>query len=94
MASYKYSGDARDLAKRAEAGMLPIFQAQKGFKAYSLAESDGEILSFSVWDSADDAHAASGAASQWTAENMAGEIELTDTRVGELLLSSALGVKP
>ena len=52
MARYTYTGDALELARKAEDGMLPIFQAQPGFKSYSLVESDGEILSFSAWDSA------------------------------------------
>lgn len=92
MARYTYSGDVQELARRAEEGMLPIFSAQPGFKAYSLIESDGEIISFSAWDSAEHAEAANTAAASWVAENMAGEIELKEARVGEVLLSTALGV--
>ena len=29
-ATYSYTGDAYDLARRAEAGVLPIFEAQPG----------------------------------------------------------------
>jgi len=93
LARYTFSGDAQDLARRAEEGMLPIFQSQSGFKAYSLIDSDGEIMSFSAWDSAEQAEAeANAAAAQWVAENMAGEIELKETRVGEVLLSTPLSV--
>jgi len=92
MARYGYTGDVQELARRAEEGMLPIFQSQPGFKAYSLIESDGEILSFSAWDSAEAAEAANVAAAAWIAENMAGEIELKEKRIGEVLLSTALGV--
>jgi len=92
MARYTYSGDAQELARRAEERMLPIFQSQPGFKAYSLIESDGEILSFSAWDSAESAEAANAAAAGWVAENMAGEIELKEARIGEILFSTALGV--
>ncbi len=92
MARYTYSGDAQELARRAEEGMLPIFSAQPGFRAYSLIESDGEIISFSAWDSAEHAEAANVAAASWVAENMAGEIELKEARLGEVLLSTALGV--
>ncbi|MBA3402637.1 MAG: hypothetical protein H0U05_11710, partial [Actinobacteria bacterium] len=49
MAIYTISGDARELARSAEEGMLPIFQAQTGFKSYSLVASGDELLSFSAW---------------------------------------------
>jgi len=92
MARYTYSGDAQELARRAEEGLLPIFQSQPGFKAYSIIESDGEIMSFSAWDSAEQAEAANAAAAEWVAENMTGEIDLKETRIGEVLLSTPLGV--
>jgi hypothetical protein len=92
MARYSYTGDIQELARRAEEGMLPIFEAQPGFKAYSIIESDGEIISFSAWDSPDSAEAANAAASKWVSENMAGEIELKEARIGEVVLSTTLGV--
>ena len=92
IARYGFTGDPQDLARRAEEGMLPIFQSQPGFKAYSLIESDGEIISFSAWESAEHAEAANAAAASWVAQNMAGEIELKEARLGEVLLSTALGV--
>jgi heme-degrading monooxygenase HmoA len=92
MARYSFSGDVQDLARRAEEGMLPIFKAQPGFKAYSLVDSDDEIISFSAWDSSDAAEAANAAAARWIVENMAGEIQLKEARLGEILLATALGV--
>lgn len=92
MARYTFTGDALTLAQRAEEGILPIFQSQPGFKAYSLIESDGEIMSFSAWDSAESADAANAIAAKWTAENMAGEIELKEARIGEILIGTALGI--
>ncbi len=92
MATYRFSGDAHDLAQRAEQGMLPVFQAQPGFRAYSLAVDGGEILSLSVWDSRPEAEAGSAAAAEWVRENMPGQIELTDTRYAEVLLSTSLGL--
>lgn len=91
MATYKFSGDAHELAKRAEQGMLPIFQAQPGFQAYSLAVADSEILSLSVWDTRADAEAGSAAAAAWVADNMS-EIELIGVRYAEVLFSTTLGV--
>jgi hypothetical protein len=92
MARYTFSGDAQELAQRAEGGMLPIFQAQPGFRAYSLIRSDDEILSFSAWESAEQAEAANAAAASWIADNMADDIELKEARTGEILFSTTLGV--
>lgn len=92
IARYKFSGDVQELAQKAEEGMLPIFQSQTGFKAYSLVTSDGEVFSFSAWESAEDADAANKAAASWVAENMTDEAELKETLIGEVLFSTTLGV--
>ena len=91
-ARYRYTGDAHELARKAEEGMLPIFEAQPGFQSYSLAESGGEILSFSAWDTAEAAEAASKAAADWVASNLADSITLEEARIGEILLATRLGV--
>jgi len=92
MARYTFSGDVMELAQRAEEGLLPIFQAQPGFRAYSVSVSDGEIFSFSAWESAEQAEAANAAAAGWVAENMTDDIDLKEARVGEILFSTTLGV--
>lgn len=92
MARYTFTGDAQALAQRAEEGLLPIFQSQPGFKAYSIIEGDGEIMSFSAWESAEAAEDANAAAAEWVAKNMTDEIELKEARIGEILFSTALGV--
>lgn len=92
MARYTFSGDAHEIARRAEEGLLPIFESQSGFKSYAVVESDGEILSFSAWESAADAEAANKAAAGWVADNLSGSIELKEARIGEILFATALGV--
>lgn len=92
MAKYTYSGDVQELARRAEEEMLPIFQAQPGFKAYSVVANDETLISFSAWESAEAAEAGSTAAASWVAENMADKVELEDTLIGEILFATALGV--
>ena len=57
-ARYTFSGNAQEIARKAEEGALPIFKSLPGFKAYSIAESDGEIFSFSVWETFEQAEAA------------------------------------
>jgi heme-degrading monooxygenase HmoA len=92
MATYGFSGDGQDLARRAEEGILPILKSQPGFKAYSVAIGDGEVLSLSVWDTRADAEAGSEVVASWVAENMAGELDLISIRYSEIMFSTTLGV--
>ena len=92
LAKYTFSGDAQELARRVEDGMLPILQAQPGFRAYLVIESDDEIFSFSGWDSAEQAEAANATIAGWVAENIADDVQLKEARIGEIHISTALGV--
>ena len=92
MATYSFSGDADDLARRAEEGILPILKSQPGFKAYSVAIGDGEVLSLSVWETRADAEAGSEVVASWVAENMAEDIGLINVRYAEIKFSTTLGV--
>jgi hypothetical protein len=93
MARYTFIGDPQELARKAEDGMLPMFESEPGFKGYSITASQGEILSFSIWETAEQAEAANAISRDWVADNLEpGQIELIETRVGEVLLSTALGV--
>lgn len=91
MATYSFSGDADDIARRAEEGILPILKSQPGFKAYTVAMNDDEVLSTSAWDSREDAEAGSKVVAAWVAENMT-ELNLTSLRYGDIKFSTALGV--
>jgi heme-degrading monooxygenase HmoA len=91
MATYSFSGDADDLARRAEEGILPLLESQPGFKSYTVAVGDSEIFSMSAWDTRADAEAGSEAVAAWVAENMA-EITLKEVRYAEIKLSTTLGV--
>jgi heme-degrading monooxygenase HmoA len=91
-ARYTYSGDALELARAAEDGILPIFQGMPGFKAYSILANDSTLISFSAWESAEEAEEASKAVASWVAENMADKVQLIDTQIGEIYVATALGV--
>ena len=91
-ARYTYTGDVQELARKAEEGILPIFQAQSGFKGYTVSESDGEIFSISAWESAEAAETANATAAEWVAENIGDRMELQETRIAEILFSSIFGV--
>jgi heme-degrading monooxygenase HmoA len=92
MATYSFSGDADDLARRAEEGILPILKSQPGFQGYSVAIGDGEVLSMSVWDTRADAEAGNEVVASWVAENMADDISLIGVRYAEIKFSTTLGV--
>jgi heme-degrading monooxygenase HmoA len=92
IAKYSFSGDGMELARRAEEGMLPIFQSTPGFKAYSIIECGDEVFSFSAWESAEAAEAANAASAQWVKENLADRVELKKSWIGEIHLSTPLGV--
>ena len=92
LATYTFSGNAQELAEKAEEGALPTFKSLPGFKAYSIIESEGEVFSFSAWETAEQADAANIAVADWVAENMAGDVQLIESRFGDILVSTTLGI--
>jgi len=92
LARYTFSGNAQEIAQKAEEGALPIFKSLPGFKAYSIIESEGEVFSFTAWENAEQADAATIAVADWVAENLAGDVQLIESRIGEVLVSTTLGV--
>jgi heme-degrading monooxygenase HmoA len=92
LATYSFSGDGQDLGRRAEEGILPILKSQPGFKSYSVAIGDGEVISLSAWDTREEAETGSEVVASWVAENMAGELDLIKVQYGEIMFSTTLGV--
>ena len=92
MATYSFIGDADDLARRAEEGILPILKSQSGFKGYSVAIGDGEVMSQSVWDTRADAESGNDVVASWVAENMAEQLDVISVRYAEIKFSTRLGV--
>lgn len=92
VARYRFTGDPETIARRVEEGLLPVFQSQHGFKAYSVFATEDEIMSFSAWNAAADAEAANLLAAEWVGENLEGEVELKESMIGQILLSTSLGV--
>lgn len=92
IATYSFTGDGQDLGQRAEAGILPILEAQPGFKSYAVAIGEGKVFSSSAWDSREDAESGSAAVASWVADNMS-EITLDgDVHYAEVAFSTALAV--
>ncbi|GAA1207442.1 hypothetical protein [Pseudonocardia alaniniphila] len=79
-------GTAEEVGDRAQKGMLRVFQAQPGFKAYGLAETqEGKLISVSLWDSGEQAKQATELAASWVSENVADRIRLESTQVGDFM---------
>jgi hypothetical protein len=92
IANYRLSGDAHELARKAEEGLLPIYRAQPGFVALNVVASEDMLTSASAWETSEQAEAATPAIAEWVADNIADDIELIDIRYGEILIATALGV--
>ena len=92
LAIYSFNGDADDLSRRAEEGILPILKSQPGFKSYTVAVGDGDVVSISAWDTRADAEASSEAVAAWVADNMADELTVKEIRYAEIKFSTTLGV--
>jgi hypothetical protein len=80
------SGTAKEVGDRAREGMLSVFRAQPGFKAYGLAETqEGKLVSVSLWDSGEQAEQANELAASWVSENIADRVRLESTHVGDFM---------
>ena len=91
IARYAYTGDAHEIASRAEAELLPHYKQIPGFKAFSAAVTDDELFSLTVWETAEQAETANTTAADWVSES---GFELTprEVHIAEVVLSTTLGV--
>lgn len=81
-------GTTREVVDKAERDLLPIFQEQPGFIAYTLAKhGDDTVLSYSVWQSRRDAEAGNQAAKDWVQENLRSILRSVEPYVGEVAFS-------
>jgi hypothetical protein len=92
IARYAFSGDAQELAQRAEGEILPILKARPGFRSYTLVQIGGDIVAFSAWETAEAAESASPIVAEWISENLSDDVELTEIMIGEVLVATALGI--
>ena len=70
-------GEVAEIVQQPD-GMLEIFQAMPGFKAYSVLEpSPSELMSVSAWETHAEAEEAIAAAAEWVATHIADRIKRT-----------------
>ena len=91
LARYAYTGDAHEIARRAEAELLPQYQQTPGFKAFSAAVTDDELFSLTTWDTADQAEAANTTAGNWVSGS-GFDLAPRELHIAEVVLSTSLGV--
>jgi len=84
--SYQFKpGQGPEVARRAEEGMIPIFQRATGFRGYVVVLTEGDSgYSISFWDTEPQATAATQAADDWVRANIAGMVESVQNHVGDV----------
>jgi hypothetical protein len=87
-------GTFQEVADSAKTGMLHKFQEQPGFVRYGLADlGDRKCLSLSVWESRDQAQAATPVAATWVRDNIADRVELKSSSIGDLAFFQGVPAK-
>jgi hypothetical protein len=88
-------GTFQEIADTAKTGMLPKFQEQPGFVRYGLADlGDKMCVSITVWETREQAEAASPIAATWVHENIADSIELRTSSTGDLAFFKGVAPTP
>lgn len=79
------SGTPDEAIEIARKGMIPLYEAQPGFVRYEVgALDDGGIVSFSVWETSDEAQRAIELAAGWVKDNLADRISLREQHTGSM----------
>jgi heme-degrading monooxygenase HmoA len=86
VAQYHFKpGQGREVTRRAQHGMLPVFERHHGFRGYWVVVADNDVgFSVTIWDSEQQANDAIEAAAKWVSENVGEMIESVENYVGEL----------
>ena len=79
------SGSADEVLKLVRAGFVPIFENQPGFVRYEIGTLDnGGMVSFSLWETADEAQRAVDLAAEWVRDNTADHVQLREEHAGNI----------
>ena len=84
------SGTAEEAVEIARSGFVPILESQPGFVRYDVGIlDDGGVVSFSIWETADEATRAVELAHDWVKENLADRVKLRDEHTGDIAWDDA-----
>ena len=79
------SGSTDEVIEIAPAGFVPIYEQQPGFVRYEVGKLDnGGVVSFSIWETADEALRAVQLAADWVKENLANRVRLREEHTGDV----------
>ena len=79
------SGTAEEVIDIARNGMIPLYEAQPGFVRYDVGILDScGVVSFSIWETEDEAKRAIELAAGWVKENLADRIKLREEHTGSM----------
>src|SRR5215475_7893894 len=85
------SGTAEEAIDLARDRVIPLFEEQPGFVRYEVGSLDsGGIVSFSVWETEDEALHAEEVAADFVKENLADRMKLREEHTGDLAWDEAL----
>jgi heme-degrading monooxygenase HmoA len=85
------SGTAEEAIEIARDRVIPLFEEQPGFVRYEVGSIDtGGIVSFSVWETEDEALHAEKVAAEFVKENFADRMKLREEHTGDLAWDEAL----
>ena len=77
-------GSFQDLATTAKTGLLPKFRELPGFVRYGVADvGNKSFMSVSLWETHEQAEAASPIAATWVKDNIQGSVQLRENYLGD-----------
>jgi hypothetical protein len=84
------SGSVEEAIEIARKGMVPLYEKQPGFVRYDVGSlDDGGIVSFSIWETGDEAQKAVDLAKSWVKDNLADRVKLRDEHTGDIAWDEA-----
>ena len=83
VAIYTTQGDPGEILHQICAGLAPIMQRQMGFRSYQGFFAGDRIITYSTWDTQEQAEAATQVAMSWSQEKFPGLLMLYALYYGE-----------
>jgi hypothetical protein len=85
------SGTAEEALEIARDRVIPLFEKQPGFVRYEVGSLDsGGVVSFSIWETEDEAVNAEEIAAEFVKENLADRVQLREEHTGNIAWDEAL----